>query len=91
MQLSFLATIYIRIKYKRRNIIEQTKTDLIPSHIIIRKSDYTLNDLDTAATAVEEIKNEFEVLEDFVDNHVTNKVDKFFKSLIHFLLRQIQH
>ena len=69
----------IRRKYRRRDIIERIKTDLVPSHIIIRKSsNYTLNDLDTAASAVEEIKNEFEVLEDFVVNHVTNEVDTIF-------------
>ena len=81
----------IRRKYRRRDIIEQIKTDLVPSHIIIRKSsNYTLNDLDTAASAVEEIKNEFEVLEDFIANHVTNKVDTSFANIVFWLIRQFR-
>ena len=89
--LSFVAFIIIRRKYRRREVIEQIKTDLVPSHIIIRKSsDYTLNDLDTAASAVEEIKNEFEVLEDFIANHVTNKVDTSFANIVFWLIRQFR-
>ena len=64
-------------------MLELLKTEIIPSHIIIRKSsEYTLKDLDTAASAIKEIKNEFEVLEDYVDNHITNGVNKHLEALI---------
>ena len=64
-------------------MLELLKTEIVPSHIIIRKSsEYTLKDLDTAASAIKEIKKEFEVLEDYVDNHITNGVNKHLEALI---------
>ena len=67
-------------------MLELLKTEIVPPHIIIRKSsEYTLHDLDTAASAIKEIKKEFEVLEDYVDNHITNGVGKqIFRSFNYF-------
>ena len=46
-----------------------------PSHIIIKKSeDFTLNDLDTVADSIKEVQKEFQVLENFVENHISKKV-----------------
>ena len=47
---SVLTTKVFHSKLRRRDVKEiKIVTDLVPSHIIIRKSEFTVNDLDTAS------------------------------------------
>ena len=51
---SVIATKAAHSTIKRRNVKEiKIVTDLVPSHIIIRKSEFTVDDLDTASQVID--------------------------------------
>ena len=51
---SVIATKAVHSTIKRRNVKEiKIVTDLVPSHIIIRKSEFTVDDLDTASQVID--------------------------------------
>ena len=58
--------------YKRRNVIKVTVDHgAVPSHMFIEKTEHLTEDLDNTAAEVDRVITEFDILEDFVDVHVT--------------------